>query len=742
MSRQSKWAAGAAGFALTCASAFGVAPEAMAESTVCSPIYDQVNPDLNSPRLLQKIDDYARMGIVVRALIFSKAPNAATDSSQLADYQEKLAEKCGYRDYVSFAVSEKPRLFNTQKDGKADRYITKTVLVTAEERYIDNLKDKSTPYQEDIAQLLIDIDPTKGQETATPPLSDGNESTPNIPVIPIVAIIGGLIVVGAVGARGTRHYIISKKYGVADEQLGLDLELGDATIQEAREVLSRLNDGDAAELRAALEVYEEERQGIENDREVASEQFRTEAWRPWPNLDVVEKIAQGLFDGEKNAKNLRSAASGQLQEFKGKQDQIEAKIKAFDMLLDGTKVMINTLKFNKWEVTELVSNFADLEVIQSSITESRSRGEVDAPDGMIEEYTGQLEGLHKTVSDLEVVRERTNTEIANQEPAIEEASKTVGSAMAEFAGIKQEYDVSCYQDLEGQISGLADLLEKLATIHADAVPTAGKLDYEDVQASVKFVNKFNGTLEDIKKVADDVAERSKTLLSIEQTLPDTISTIESSLDTVTAYAFEDYHDDVEDETRKAIKKFEATFGGYKTSAVSSDKPKYLELAAVGNKLAAHASSLVERARTEKVEMDQLRDDYQSGVKQAQKDYANLQVYIDENRSDVDGVVFVADIPTYEQGLTRKELRRVVGVLAGIAKKIEDAQDNARRKVRDAERQRAAILAEAERQERLREQERDADEQRQRASNQYGSGRVGNPSDLGGGYGPSNSGGSF
>lgn len=750
---------GTMGGLLTLANAFGCPAEARAQEGICAAVYDTVNPGTSSGRLRKAVGEYAAHNIDVHALILAQAPAGVTDSRGLAAYQEKIANRCNYanKGYVSVAVTDSPRLFNTQKNGGADRAIADSTVEAARPGFVADLKDRSTPYQDDVAGLLEVIDPFKAHGTPTaenrPPQEEPSrtEQAPlNIPWLPIGGGLAIATTVGAAGARIVRQRQISKTYRVQNGKLVEELNNGRVVVDEAERFTSGLPEGGALELREAVKQLKLAEGNTDARRAEIAAEYGKAVKRIWPDRYITDGIAKELSGAMDTVAKLRQAVVAEREEFIQRREKVKTGIEDFNQSVSDCTTLLNTLEFGGWDVTPLEREFTEIkDEAANTIGELRVDENVEKLEVSLGTSMPLLRGMYDRLVKIETDREMTDEKVGNQPNDIASVDDAVRLAKTQFAALETEYDASCYDDLTEQMNGLDDSRKKLDSLYAPAQKTVGQKIYATLQESVRLVKDFDAVIADITLITEKVAQRTEKIAVIKEKLPKLLSTIASTLDNAHEYAFSgEFADDVENDTRQLIENAQNDFESFKKEEVSVAKPKYLELEKTSEAHKQRAGTLLARAHAEKAEMDNLRSLYSKYIKEANETYRSLGTYISNHSSDLSGFGRInVDIPTYRQGRTRKELRAAVDALRQIQASIDQARADAELEVRRAEERReakrqaaiaAALALEAKRQ----RDETEARERREEAQRPSNNGGGFGPSNSGGRIGPSNSGGSF
>lgn len=750
---------GAAGGLLLWANLLGSPAEAHAEEAICGAVYDTVAPGTSSGKLQEQVRKYAVRNIAVHALILT-APEGVANSNDLANYQEKIADQCGYagKGYISIAVSKSPRAFNVQRNGEANKVITTSAVEAATPDFIADLQDTSTPYQDDIAGLLEAIDPSKAPvgptqdlpRPTTPPSS--TEQKPlDIPWAPIGWSLVSLTAVGLVGARIARHRQLTNMYRQQKGKLAEELNDSKAVVDEAEQLTSGLPEDSARALREAIDKLK--RAEADNEARIAeiAERYHREAREIMPDADDIDEMDAQLSSATATMDELRQAVVAEQRQFIQRLEKVKTDIAAFNQSVSDCTTLLNTLEFGGWDVTPLGREFTEItNEAANTIGELRVDENVEKLEAALATNMPLLSGFYATLAKIETDRQTTDEKIGKQPNDIVSVDDAMRLAKTQFAALKTEYDASCYDDLTEQMNVLDDSRKKLDSLYAPAQKTVGQKIYATLQESVLLVKDFDAVIADITLITEKVAQRTEKIAAIKEKLPKLLSTIASTLDNAHEYAFSgEFADDVENDTRQLIEDAQNDFESFKKEEVSVAKPNYLELEKAGGSHKQNADALLARAHAEKAEMDQLRSRYRQYIDKANEAYHSLEMYISSHSADLNGFDSPnVDIPTYRQGYTRKELQRVIGKLEQIQSSIEQARDDAVSKVRRAEERReeaarqAAIAAELAR-EQAKRQRQQAEQQRrddaQRTSNNGGGFKRTN---TGGGFGPSNKGGGY
>ena len=752
---------GAAGGLLLWANLLGSPAEAHAEEAICGAVYDTVDPGTSSGKLQEQVRKYAVRNIAVHALILT-APEGVANSNDLANYQEKIADQCGYagKGYISIAVSKSPRAFNVQRNGEANKVITTSAVKAATPDFIADLQDTSTPYQDDIAGLLEAIDPSKapvGPTQDLPRPTTPPSSTEQKPLDVPWALIGwsvlGVATVGALGALGARiarHRQLTNMYRKRSDELAEERDDSKAVIGEAEQLTSGLPGDSAPALREAIDKLK--RAEADNEARIAeiAERYHREAIEIMPDEGDIDEIDRNLSDATSTISKLRQAVVAEQKKFIQRLEKVKTDNAAYNQLVSDCMTLLNTLEFGGWDVTPLKQEFTEItNEAANTIGELRVDENVEKLEAALTTHMPLVNGLHTTLKKVETDRQTTDEKIGKQPNDQTSIDNAIGLAKTQFAALETEYDASCYDDLTEQMNGLDGSRTKLDSLYAAAQKTVGQKIYATLQESVRLVKDFDAVLADITSITKKVAERTEKIAAIKDKLPNLLLTIASTLRNAHDYAFSgEFADDVEDETRQLIENAEKDFESFKKKDVSVAKPNYLELEKAAESHKQNADTLLKKAHAEKAEMDQLRSRYRQYIDEANEAYHSLEMYISSHSADLNGFDSPnVDIPTYRQGYTRKELQKVIGKLEQIQSSIEQARDDAESKVRRAEERReatrqAAIAAELAREQAERQRQQAEQQRRDDAQRTFNTGGGLGPTNTGGGFGSSNNGGSF
>jgi hypothetical protein len=345
----------------------------------------------------------------------------------------------------------------------------------------------------------------------------------------------------------------------------------------------------------------------------------------------------------------------------------------------------------------------------------------------MEENSGGLEKLRVDISALPGRRIEVDAAIEGQKNELTVSEESFADISAQLATLRVVYDSSCYEDIDEFEEASRIAQNNLTRFHTSAQVKVGVKTQASVAEAEELSRQFNDTRNSISTRQQQIHKRQATLKEIEENLPAVIKALESDIDAVREFAFEEHPDDVEDETRNSIEALEQELQSFETTEVSADKPKFLEIDAKTDEYSEKISALTDRAQQEKVEMDSLRASAQALAAEARRDQQKLASYISSNSSDISGVSSNFQIPNFDASLNRASLRSSVEGYNSVISDIGDALSSARA---DVERAEAARRAERERREREAREAQQAREAATRSS--HGGGNFGGGGRHGGG----------
>lgn len=250
-------AIGAAG--ITTALLVGMTGEASAQpNPQCETVYDETEQGDSSAALRQVIGEYAAAGVEVHVQIYQDlTDDGVANNTEAEGFADRLAQSCGWsNNNVNVLVSLNPRAYVIDRNGRADRDISQSSVDNAEVSLGNDLRDGSTTFQNDAANLLERINPydqdvAPAPVTPRPTVVEAPSEPLDIPVKEIAGGMAGLGLVAAVGARLKRAHSLKK--GVTQELQNGDSNQVQASLTSelfsAEELLRVLPDDDAPELR-------------------------------------------------------------------------------------------------------------------------------------------------------------------------------------------------------------------------------------------------------------------------------------------------------------------------------------------------------------------------------------------------------------------------------------------------------------------------------------------------------------
>ncbi len=736
--------------AFTVGSAFVGSPEARAEEPYhCVSVYDETMSGV-SPALQRVIDAYAAKQIAIHVEIDKQAPSGVSTAPDIANYQTKKAQACGYAGtaYVDVSLMLDKRQYNVQKDGKADQEVATNAVQAATTQFQSDLRDTTTPYQDDVATLLETVNPDsqkpQNQPTKNPstqPSMQPENTTPtfempDIPVIPMLYTGGILVVLGAVGVRARRQHVLRTMYdgavGDLESETTESAKLSDAIGQ----ALQNRPSDDVGELKSAAAQLMTQAASLEDGQATARRVHGQSRRQMWPSLEDATSIADEMGKLVRATAGKRAEVQQLLEADTQQKDKLSERVDEFNSLCVSLQETIENLRSSDWDVTDAAAKLDEFSKLQSDIQQQCMQGYVKKPTQIIEKHLEDVRTLNDELIPLQDDRDRVDDSIAEQQAGIVALTETATLAQAKLESLKNQYSPSCYEDILNEVADLGVQLVQLGEVQQSAKAGVGQKSIAALRKSEELVAEFTKISTGIQNTADAVETRRIKLVTIKENLPAAVAQLDDTFEAVRKYAFETYDADVEDSTRQAIQKATDDFKKYKAEDISAEKPEYLKIEEKNETFTQRCDALALQARKEKAEMDGLRTNLANLQQQATDEYENYQEYVRLHSGDV-GVASTFNIPSVSgSGLRRLELREANTDFNKLVAKIQTARRDAQEAVRSAEeerrRQEAARLAalaaaEAERQAEIRRQS-----------------EASSPTNIGGGWsgGSSNVGGSW
>ncbi len=698
------------------AGAFFVLPhEASAEmlqspdAALCAPVVNQLGG--SSEALVSEISQYQLDGIDVHVQLLKNSREVGvSDEEEMSSFIEQLAVDCGWGkgQYLNIFVGldkADDRIFYDayEAEGFVDNLFPQSRVDEAVAPLIPVLKDVKAGRRDasDIvgasAQLLRDLDPssllnpnsnggTSGQGAYDPeslsPSDEAANDGPSIPFLFIGEVAGGVLIAGALGARGWRHRTVSSLYRTASQSL-TDAQTALADIEgKSAEQLAILPEDDADDLDNSHRQVEADLAGLGEISTKALITFRNERRRLWPSTDVVTGLAHELGDYALEFTNNAKEAASLLAEVEKHRKTNDVNAPRLVKMIADIKLDIEDLKRDGWNVVGFEEQLGSITETRDEIHRLIGLHYIEKPGDLLDDAVPAAVKLTADVMALPARRVQADQLIPTQRKAIADKRPLIDGSQTVFTGLTETYDMSCYQDLAEVPAQMESIFTQLTDIQQSVEAQRGTKSLESVIKTEALEAQAQDLLSQVDTLAGSIHTREAKLLSIIADLDDNVRHIETTAQSVTDFANREDRD-VEDATRQLIADLNADIAEFTSSQIHIAKPKYLALDKRMEELNNSIESVTTRAKQEKNEMVELRNAIEAKKQEAERELQSLRSYVNSNRGDVT-VSATFSIPSADTSDSRQGLRAQVSDFDSVISDIESAHRRAKQQVAAAE----------------------------------------------------------
>jgi chromosome segregation ATPase len=678
---------------------------AEAQSTeLCGDVYNAVDQGDHSSLLQQQIGSFAANGVEVHIQIVddggARGINSEDDALRFA---EKLYDDCDWpdKDVVDIVLAVDTHKGNVWRAGQANNDISASDVEAAKQDFVTNLRDTSTSYESDSAQLLKDINPyesTLGPETGGThdKPTDSTPAKPNepfrMPDLPYEGIGIGLLGTGTLVAGGLRVKRGRDVFGLhaqtidAADTAEVTIELATAT---ADSLLAIIHDDDALDERNQRKTTGDALDELYASEDSMRALYATQRRRLWPSLSALK-------DEAKETGKLINAGNSEAATLTEKMNTLQGRIGTIDETIDTFSGLINTLEATivqlesqGWDLSDIRARLSSYQQTRDEIVQLKDQNYVDKPADMADAIDDTI------VADTELATKLPERMSDNQQKQQEQAANTdtvttaIQTATTQLDSLKAKYDASCTENIATHSEEMARLLQVAKDYQTSVGTLVNVKSSADVASTEETQAAIAATFSSIDALVAETANRAQLLAELEASLPQTYEQlVEASQDGIT-FARANFGDDTEPDTYAALEALHEEVLEVQRG-LSADKPKLLELQASVSRLDDKQEQLDNRAHEEAAEMKQLRANIADLSATTHEKLDSLKDYI-RNHSDVDHTTesTARDIELLHTNTSagRISMREQVEELKQIEAKIKEALSDAKRDVQQAEAER-------------------------------------------------------
>lgn len=670
--------------------------EALAQSPECATVYDQSKPGQVTPELEQAIGRFIRQGIDIHVQIFEDSRSQGIVSqTDGRNYTDALAERCDWRNpsSVNILISENPRVLDVYEQGAADRKIDQDTVDDALFDFKDNLRDRSTSFQEDAAAFLDDIDPSRPRAEQRNDGGGGSISAPDLPWGLLGGITGGIALFGAAGARIRRGFTLKREAsGVITEAEKAYTDLVSAS-SEADDVLQIIPDDDALNVRAVAAQASEMYVPLDDQIRTFTRRYKREARGLWPNIDALRGDAQHLEEATTSGAQVAKQTAAMADQLNQDLMSLESMVTKFNSELETIHRTSESFVENGWKLDHLEDTLNRFDEVKKQIAALRDKNYIDKPADLIREYSDDIENFGATLDTLPGRRTEADATINTQPSVIEAKTAVLADVVSKLGFLDSTYDLSCYGDLQNASAQIEDILTQMATLDHATTLSKGVLSVAKLEQAEKDILAFQACVKQIDSIAGSINERIARLEKIESELPARVQTMQRELAGAREYAFVTHMGDVEEDTRRELRDIEEAFVAFQTDDIKKDKPAFLAIDKKASEFASSITSTYRKAQREREEMVSLRGNIETLASQIQSSQSSLNSYVSMHRSDVGSIStsFSSSRGQINLEADRASLHGQVTALQQTLDAVQSARRTAESRVREAEaaRRRAA-----------------------------------------------------
>ena len=669
-------------------------------SDICAPVFDSANTGDQSGFLRDQIADYATHGIEVHVQILADGQSRDITSEDAAkDFAEGLYTDCDWQDPdvidVVLAVDTHKGFVLTK--GDAINQVPNSVVDSSNPAFVENLRDSSTPYQHDVAELLQDLSPyadspvTGNGDDADKASSehDSQDKSPEMPDLPYGQIGLGVLGVGAltaVTARAKRGLSILQAQKGADSAADTAQGIALTSQLDADKLLNIIPDDDANDSRQMRRALDDAISELEQGQTTVADTYRGQRHRFWPSLDIVESAANPVHELADKTTKTAGELDTEIATLSGRIGTIDATVESFGSLIDGFEAAIASLEQSGWDMGPCRDLLTDYRQQQESIKQLRSHNYVDKPADMVDALDDSITTETQRAQALPERFDMNTTTHAEQSTQIAERHTAVDAASTTLQSMRDSYDASCTRDIDTQDAQLRELLDKLEELQSTVTDSISLQSAAAVTMIEKTQSDIQATLGQIDSGVKTIQGRETLLAGLSRDLPGEFAGLADDARDGIQFARTNYGDDTEPDTYAALEALEQEVAQAR-HGLDDSKPKLLELKAVAERLGGKQDELDNRARAEWQEMRELRSSIDAAATANASALSSLESYVNSH-SDVDGSTKAAarsiQLIRGDTTASRTNMRNQVQDLTALDSRIASVLSDAKRDVRQAE----------------------------------------------------------
>lgn len=642
----------------------------------------------------------------------------------------------------SVTANNKVGKLDVREQGPIDHQITDPQINTAKANLAVALRDQREPEQADLAAFLAAISPSESKQ----PEQVRNDAPPvdfdwSGIRLSLLALVGTCASIAGI-MRGKKIYdshktkqatvldifqAIDGLLQVKDGEVGsvytsgnpLDIDWGDSplTARDDPGLDSMLKE------KADLDVIVVELRALRDGLEALA--------KPWSGA-TLEKIGE----------TSRNAASLLIQVPKQTEQYLNARaaaIKDIRFAPDTAKKLTDTLANFEAQIDKLEQAGWDVSSLRTSLgTYSEANGGV-AVSMSKQHFISASEQAKNILTNLEAeFFQATNAEetFASNATRHETRSKVVdqyieksASDRATLTSLQERFDTSCTErigTLQHEVQIFTNDLERM---QAELMVVVAEKSFKALDETAQKTDGFTSTQVALERKRGEVADTIAHLEMLAEQLPGDITSSEQAYvadrDTVHSWGH-----DVDDDVLAELKDIKQDFAKLQTG-LQDKRPAYFDIESSFDKISAQSERLLQTARKQHAEAEELRSDITSGNANARKELEELHRYVRDN-NDASHVSANIDLKTFSVSGSRKDLQKELEeqskLRASIAHKLKEAEAAVRKAEAEREAERLAVIAAAEAERRREQKEQRRPEEASRPSHTTG--------DIGGGSSPS------
>lgn len=671
----------------------------------CEPVHNElggVNERLNS-----EIKDLSRIGIEAHVQLLEESQSEGiTNYEEVKKFVEEQAVACGWTgNILNIFVSFDPTNRDIYREsGLVENLISQSEADNADASFVEVLKqikngDKSKSEAVNATADLLNTlenyasnstrDNQNDQETIAPEPSNDNQEESDFPWGIIGVSIGALIISGAVATRSIKGIKLTKNYRRSlDEFNSTNSALYDS-ITNATRLTDILHKDDAKDLRDALNICSNDLVSLTEESAKLFKSYSSQVVRFWPNTDVVLLDSKTVSKLEKIKQNATKTISfvKEVEDY-----TVQNKINLVKTEENITDIKIKSEAFIKegWDIakyTQLITEYDDKLTNANDLIEKLY---VEKPGDML---TQLLSDTNKLISDLEsLVTRRNQADLMADVLQVEssELKDSADKAKAEFDLMKDEYALSCLDDIRNSNTNIDTLLSELDELNSESVANISIRSLQSVEKAEQAQSDIQITIKKVNDEIKNIYNRKELLLKIKDNLPQNVQYLDTRILNIKSYADEN-NTDIEKDTHSSIKNLEEELVGLKIHDLLNQKPEYLKIDKKINWLNKELVRAMNTAINQKNEMDMLRSNIQSLEHDASYKLFELKNYITQHSSiisaDIESDASLIRVIKSDINGSRKELNNSVQNYNKILNRIDSLLSTASLQVAEEERRR-------------------------------------------------------